>query len=96
MTRSDKEVPFAQAPFFCTRMKERNHASAVLEIDGIILPVKPDQEHEWTLSTEQVAIGYGVSTSAIRKHKARNADELVEGTHFTSDTNCVSGRLRVD
>lgn len=74
-------------------MKNQN-TGAVLEIDGIILPVTPDQEHEWTLSTEQVAIGYEVTPHAIQKHKERHADELIEGTHYTRQTNSLSGGLQ--
>lgn len=74
-----------------TEMKE---TSAVLEIDGIILPVTPDQEHEWTMSTEKVAIAYNVSVHAIQKQKERHSDDLVEGTHFTRQTVCLSGGLQ--
>jgi hypothetical protein len=56
--------------------------TASLEIDGIILPVKADPDHEWTLSTEQVAIGYEVTPANLRKHKERHSDELSEGAHW--------------
>jgi hypothetical protein len=63
-------------------MKTENGTSAVLEIDGIQLPVQVDAEHEWTLSTEQVAVGYEISPVTLRRHKTQHADELVDGTHW--------------
>lgn len=56
--------------------------SLTLEIDGILIPVKPDAAHEWTLATEQVATGYGVTSQALRMTKQRHADELMEGAHW--------------
>lgn len=67
-----------------------------LEIDGILIPVTPDGAHEWTLSTEQVATGYGVTPQALRMVKQRHADELIADVHFTSVTNCDAGLQRVE
>lgn len=55
-----------------------------LIIDGVVLPVRPSQEHEYLLETKLVAKGYGVSAEVIRTHKRDHADELVEGKHFIS------------
>ena len=56
----------------------------VLEVDGQEVIVTPDPAHEFTATTEQVALGYGVSADVIRKHKERQAEELTEGKHFLS------------
>jgi hypothetical protein len=64
-----------------------------LKIDGIIIPVTLDTEHEYTLSTAQTAEGYGVSPKTIRNHKSNHADELVEGKHFIGAQNMGSGNL---
>jgi hypothetical protein len=53
-----------------------------LVIDGIIIPVTPDREHEYTAPTDRVAAGYGVSTDVIHKNKQRHPDELLEGKHW--------------
>lgn len=53
-----------------------------LTIDGIIIPVTPHPEHEYTLTTAEVAAGYGVSLSSVKEHKRKHADELCAGEHF--------------
>lgn len=54
----------------------------ILRIDGEEIPVTPHPVHEWTLPTTAVARGYGVTEIAIRQHKNRHADELIQGTHW--------------
>lgn len=58
--------------------------SLALHIDGQVIEVMPDAEHEYLLTTEQVAAGYGVAVETIRTHKRDHADELAEGKHFLS------------
>lgn len=58
-----------------------------LQFDNIALDVRPNDRHEWVLTSAETAEGYGVSESTIRMHKQRNADELIEGKHFISVTN---------
>ncbi|WP_295814474.1 hypothetical protein [uncultured Deinococcus sp.] len=61
----------------------------VLEVGSQEVILTPDPAHEFTATTEQVALGYGVSASAIREHKRNRGDELVEGKHWVvrnSDT----------
>ena len=62
-------------------------------VNGDVIPVIPDTKHGFLLTTELVAKGYGVSDDAIRKHKIRNAGELIEGKHWISacGTICPSG-----
>lgn len=50
--------------------------------DALELTVQPDPAHEWLLTNEQVAQGYGVKISSIREHKRAHADELVQDKHF--------------
>ncbi|ALW89648.1 hypothetical protein AUC44_12670 [Deinococcus actinosclerus] len=50
----------------------------------------PDPTHEFTATTEQVALGYGVSQENIRQHKLSKADELIEGKHWITVTSGVS------
>lgn len=58
-----------------------------LQIDGIIIPVTPHPEHEYTLTTAQVAVGYGVTDSTIKEHKRQHTDELFAGKHFITVRN---------
>lgn len=58
-----------------------------LNIDGIIIPVTPHPEHEYTISTAEAAAGYGVDEKTIRYHKAQHGDELYPGKHFLEVSN---------
>ena len=59
--------------------------------EGLNVDVITSENHEFLLSTQDVANGYGVSSGNIRKHKNCNTDEFFEGEHFitikNSDTN---------
>lgn len=61
-----------------------------LVIDGITLPVTLHPDHEYTLTTTEVAAGYGVSKDTLKKTVRRHLDEMVEGKHWFSEvgTNC--------
>lgn len=54
--------------------------------DDLQVEVVPNEEHEWLLSTKDVAEGYGLSESGVRKAKERYADELEEGKHYLTVT----------
>lgn len=57
--------------------------SALVKInDELQVEVVVDPQHEWLLSTKDVAEGYGLSVSAIQKYKDRYSNELVEGKHW--------------
>ncbi|NJK43956.1 MAG: hypothetical protein HC933_06420 [Pleurocapsa sp. SU_196_0] len=58
--------------------------------DTLELRFQPDSRHEWLLTTEQVAEGYGVSVKTIRGHKISHADELVLDKHFLVARNTSS------
>jgi len=60
---------------------------------GHRVTIMPDAEHEFLMTTAQVAEGYGVSERVIRDHKRLHADELTEGKHFLSrDEKFVSAK----
>jgi phage antirepressor YoqD-like protein len=48
----------------------------------LVVEVQPNVEHEWLLSSKDVAEGYGLSESGLRMTKSRYSDELIEGSHF--------------
>ena len=50
--------------------------------ENLIVTVEPNKEHEFLMTTSEVAKGYGVSGGVIRKHKIEHKDELIEGKHF--------------
>lgn len=55
--------------------------------DELVVEVQPHVEHEWLLSSKDVAEGYGLSDSSLRSAKSRYSDELIDGTHFITVTN---------
>lgn len=71
-----------------------NAQSPALIIDGIIIPVTPHPEHEYTLSTAEVAAGYGVGEANIRELKRKHTEELIEGKHFSSVRNTDARNLQ--
>lgn len=50
--------------------------------DEVVVEVQPHSEHEWLLSSKDVAEGYGLSASGLRSTKDRYSDELEEGKHY--------------
>lgn len=59
-----------------------NTVLPILHIEDESVAVTPHAEHEFTLTSKDVARGYGVSAEVIRNHKANHADELTEGKHW--------------
>lgn len=57
----------------------------------LIVEVVPNEEHEWLLSTKDVAEGYGLTVSAVQKYKDRYPEEFIEGKHWLLGQT-VSGR----
>lgn len=53
-----------------------------IQFQDINLEVIPDKGHEWVLDSAMVAEGYGITESALRKQKSRNAEDLIEGKHW--------------
>lgn len=69
---------------FCNNMLTTKNAQALrLPVtEGLTVTVLPNSDHEFLISTRDVAIGYGISESTIREHRRKNASDFVEGTHF--------------
>jgi phage antirepressor YoqD-like protein len=58
----------------------------------LTVEVVPNVEHDWLLSTKDVAEGYGLSSAGIRKTKERYSDELEEGKHWVvTDSHTLGG-----
>lgn len=50
--------------------------------DNLSVTITPDSVFEFVMPTNEVAKGYGISTSSLRYHKHEHRDELVEGKHY--------------
>lgn len=50
--------------------------------ENLIVTVEPNKDHEFLMLTSEVAQGYGISESTLRRHRMEHEDELIEGKHF--------------
>ena len=50
--------------------------------EGLTVSIYPNQQHEFLMSSKQVANGYGTSNYVIRTTQMRHEHELQEGKHF--------------
>jgi hypothetical protein len=58
-------------------------ASIPIEFDNALkLHPQPDSRHEWLLTTEEVASGFGVRVDSVHRAKRNRSADLVTGKHF--------------
>lgn len=69
-----------------TNATQRDVVSVQVGTD-LTVQVIPNKEHEFLMTSRDVAIGYGISESNLRSAKSHNSAELVEGEHYFA---CVS------
>ena len=62
--------------------KNEKQAMSLQVTDGLTVTVLPDSNHEFLMSTQEVAKGYGLSPNTLRSHVSQNKNELIEGKHF--------------
>lgn len=65
---------------------EKKNSTQLMELtvtEGLTVTILPDTNHQFLMSTAEVAKGYGVSYGNVREHKRVN-DEFVDGKHFVS------------
>lgn len=54
----------------------------VITFENTPLHVKEDTTHEFLLSNNEVALGYGITQSTLRSTLNNHQDELIEGKHW--------------
>lgn len=69
----------------------KNSRLSLQVVDNLTVQILPNTEHEFLMTTKEVAEGYGVSEYAIRMSKMRNV-ELTEGTHFVTAVTICNGK----
>lgn len=62
--------------------------------DGLTVAVIPNLDHEFLMTTKDVATGYGVNAKTIRGHQRRNQDDFVEDKHFIKGASISSPLLK--
>lgn len=68
--------------------KVLEHVSENLSVEVI-----PNKVHEYVMTSNEVAKGYGVAGNTVRMHKFNHCDELVEGKHFIMGVNNIDGGI---
>lgn len=64
-------------------MQTGNFSQINLQVTAeLAVNVLPNLEHEFLMTTKEVAHGYGTSDYVIRKTKERHDFELIEGKHY--------------
>ena len=73
--------------------KKAGNLLPMVVMEGVTVNVLPNEQHEYLMTTKEVANGYGVTEYAIRKNKLSLGDELVEGKHFVLAVTISNGDL---
>ena len=72
---------------------KKNEAGILLPMivtEGVTVNVLPSTQHEYLMTTKEVASGYGTSVYAVRKALLRNSSEFIENKHvLTAETICL-------
>jgi hypothetical protein len=50
--------------------------------ENLEVVIIPNQDHEFLMTTQEVALAYGISADTLRSHQRNYKDELHEGKHF--------------
>jgi len=77
-----------------SNQKNESKAISLTVTEGITVQILPNQNHEFLMSTKEVALGYGVSEYNIRQHKLMQSTELIEGKHFLSSVSIPNSAYR--
>lgn len=76
---------------------KKNEAGTLLPttvMQGITVHVLPNLQHEYLLTTKEVALGYGISEYTLRRHKMEQSSELIEGKHFITAVQILNGEMQ--
>ena len=75
---------------FMNKNNETGNLMPITVTEGVTVNVLPNKEHEYLMSTKEVAHGYGTTDYSIRKAFLRNSSELKEGKHFIKGVDILS------
>ncbi len=57
---------------------------------GLQIEVMPNEEHQFLMTTKDVAKGYDINEATLRGHKHNYKNELLEGVHFVTGQKSTS------
>ena len=70
-------------------VKKESETICLTVTEGLTVTILPSLNHEFLMTTKEVANGYGTSAYVVQKALYRNSSELIEGKHFeTARTIC--------
>lgn len=64
------------------KVNSENKQLTLSVTEGIEVTIIPNHEHEYLMSTKEVAKGYGVTEYVVRQNKSFNLNEFEENKHF--------------
>lgn len=70
--------------------KNESKAISLTVTEGLTVTVLPNSNHEFLMTTKEVANGYSTSTYAVRQSMLRHESELFEGKHFIKGCDIMS------
>jgi hypothetical protein len=76
---------------------QKNEAGTLLPMtvmEDVTVNVLPSEEHEYLMTTKEVASGYGISEYTLRRHKMEQSSELIDGKHFVTAVQILNGTER--
>lgn len=62
----------------------KNSSLTLPAIDGLTVEIIPNKQHEFLMTTEQVAMAYGIAPVTLRRHRQLHDQELKHGVHYLS------------
>jgi len=62
--------------------QKKNEVMNLTVTEGLTVSIIPSSDHEYLIPSTDVAIGYGISRTTLRRHLQEHGDELNEGKHF--------------
>jgi hypothetical protein len=63
-------------------VKKESETMSLTVTEGLTVTILPSLNHEFLMTTKEVANGYATSDYVVRKTNLRHSDELIEGKHF--------------
>ena len=67
---------------FLMTCRKESETMCLTVTEGLTVTILPSLNHEFLMTTKEVASGYGTSQYAVRTAQSRHLSELVEGKHF--------------
>jgi hypothetical protein len=70
--------------------QNKSKAMSLTVTEGLTVTVLPSVDHEFFMTTSEVAKGYDTSKYVVRKAILRHSEELIEGKHFIKGVDILS------